>query len=50
MSCAYSASPKVLCERWRLTILTWYFLYAGETKKLPQWNSVRHSKQVILSH
>ena len=50
MSCAYSASPKVLCERWRLTILTWYSLFAGEAKKFPHSNSVCHPKQVILSH
>jgi hypothetical protein len=50
MSCAYSASPKALGECCRLMILTWYPLYAGEAKKLPQRNSVRHLKQVILSH
>jgi hypothetical protein len=50
MSCAYSASPKVSRECCRLTILTWYSLYAGEEKKLPQWNSVCHPKQLILSH
>jgi hypothetical protein len=32
MSCAYSASPKVLRECCRLTILAWYSLYAGEAK------------------